>query len=98
MNGLLRFVLQPTALLVKLMYSQLFESASPDVAHMAQCSLLVAGLVCIACVPKKYRRREAERLGNHEPIKDVKETNGVAAKAEDVELAHPEASRLTVVD
>lgn len=108
-TAIINWLIQPTALLVKLMYSQLFESASPDVAHMAQCSLLVAGLVCIACVPKKYRRREAERLGHHEPIKnvqdaqdakDAKDTNGVT-KAEDAELArlaHPEASRLTVVD
>lgn len=82
--------------MVKLVYSQLFESASPDVAHMVQCSLLVVGLVCIACVPKKYKRREAERLAQAEPTKEAAAAangaNGSAASPD------PEAARLTAVD
>ena len=87
---------QPVALVVKLVYSFVFEEWGPDVAHGVQCALLVLGLVCVASVPKKYRRREAEEKARQDAIKDsVKDAplengqdNGVA----------PEAVRLTAVD
>lgn len=95
---------QPTALVVKLVYSTLFESTSPDVAHMVMCSLLIVGLVCIVCVPKKYRRREAERLAGQDDVKDAKDavkgkdSNGAGVTVEDVDETNPETTRLAAVD
>ena len=83
-TAIINWLIQPSALVVKLVYSQVFEVWGADVAHAVQCSLLVIGLVCVATVPKKYRRREAERLAH------VKEVNG--------EDKAPEATRLTAVD
>lgn len=93
-------MLQPTALVVKLVYSMVFEEWGPDVAHIVQSALLLIGLVCVASVPKKYRRRDAERLAQlgtskdavKDAVKDTPHQNG-----QDNNLA-PEAVRLTAVD
>ncbi|XP_026282167.1 uncharacterized MFS-type transporter C09D4.1 [Frankliniella occidentalis] len=85
-TAIINWLIQPTALLVKMGYTLLFEEVSPDIAHIVQCSLLVIGLVCITCVPKKYKRREAERLAHQEATKDVNGGPG------------PEEGMLTVVD
>lgn len=93
-TAIINWLIQPTAMLIKTVYSLLFESPGPDVAHTVQCSFLVVGLICICCVPKKYKRREAERLAK--PDQDaVKEANGKEANGVPVD---PEAARLTVVD
>ncbi len=66
-------------------YTLLFTEVSPDVAHIVACSILVIGLVCISCVPKKYKRREAERIAQD----TAKDANGGPG---------PEEKMLTVVD
>ncbi|KAK3920358.1 putative MFS-type transporter, partial [Frankliniella fusca] len=85
-TAIINWLIQPTALLVKMGYTLLFTEVNPDTAHIVLCSILVVGLVCISCVPKKYKRREAEKLAQQDATKDVNGGPG------------PEERMLTVVD
>lgn len=59
--SLLNWIVQPCSLITTLAYSRVFSTWGPHAAHGLLVGLTFAGLVAQICIPKRYRRLEAER-------------------------------------
>ncbi|XP_034246413.1 uncharacterized MFS-type transporter C09D4.1-like [Thrips palmi] len=59
-TSILKWFVQPCSMVAALAYSRLFAAWGPHVAHGFLVVLLAAGFLAQLCIPKRYRRLEAE--------------------------------------